>query len=176
MAYVNPYEREQRRKAEQTELQRLNAREEQGGTPASAPVEGEEPGIGRRVFDTVLDVRNNIGIGAWGSIEGMVDSLVLGPIGTVGGIFSSRFADTMKKAIQYNVTEDFLFPLYNDMHRAGTGGEFDSGETSYLRKDGTVNRIARGIGGMLPAVAVSIATMGAAAPAAAGSTAASADL
>ena len=40
MAYVNPYEREQRRKAEQTELQRLYAREEQGGTPASAPVEG----------------------------------------------------------------------------------------------------------------------------------------
>lgn len=174
MAYINPYEREQRRKAEQTELQRLYAQEEQGGTPASAPVEGEEPGVGRRVFDTVLDVRNNIGIGAWGSIEGMVDSLVLGPIGTVGGIFSSRFADTMKKAIQYNVTEDFLFPLYNDMHRAGTGGEFDSGETSYLRKDGTVNSIARGIGGMLPAVAVSIATMGAAAPAAAGSTAASA--
>lgn len=174
MAYVNPYEREQRRKAEQTELQRLYAREEQGGTPASAPVEGEEPGIGRRAFDTVLDVRNNIGIGAWGSIEGMVDSLVLGPIGAVGGIFSSRFADTMKKAIQYNVTEDFLFPLYNDMHRAGTGGEFDSGETSYLRKDGTVNSIARGIGGMLPAVAVSVATMGAAAPAAAGSTAASA--
>lgn len=174
MAYINPYEREQRRKAEQTELQRLYAREEQGGTPASAPVEGEEPGIGRRAFDTVLDVRNNIGIGAWGSIEGMVDSLVLGPIGAVGGIFSSRFADTMKKAIQYNVTEDFLFPLYNDMHRAGTGGEFDSGETSYLRKDGTVNSIARGIGGMLPAVAVSVATMGAAAPAAAGSTAASA--
>lgn len=174
MAYINPYEREQRRKAEQTELQRLYAREEQGGTPASAPVEGEEPGIGRRVIDTVLDVRNNIGIGAWGSIEGMVDSLVLGPIGAVGGVFSSRFANTMKKAIQYNVTEDFLFPLYNDMHRASTGGEFDSGETSYLRKDGTVNSIARGIGGMLPAVAVSIATMGAAAPAAAGSTAASA--
>ena len=174
MAYVNPYEREQRRKAEQTELQRLYAREEQGGTPASAPVEGEEPGIGRRAFDTVLDVRNNIGIGAWGSIEGMVDSLVLGSIGAVGGVFSSRFADTMKKAIQYNVTEDFLFPLYNDMHRATTGGDFDSGETSYLRKDGTVNSIARGIGGMLPAVAVSIATMGAAAPAAAGSTAASA--
>ncbi len=165
MAYINPYEREQRRKAEQTE---------QGETPASAPVEGEEPGIVRRAFDTVMDVRNNIGIGAWGSIEGMVDSLVLSPIGAVGGIFSSRFADTMKKAIQYNVTEDFLFPLYNDMHRASTGGEFDSGETSYLRKDGTVNSIARGIGGMLPAVAVSIATMGAAAPAAAGSTAASA--
>ena len=174
MAYINPYEREQRRKAEQTELQRLYAQEEQGGTPASAPVEGEEPGIGRRAIDTVLDVRNNIGIGAWGSIEGMVDSLVLSPIGAVGGIFSSRFADTMKKAIQYNVTEDFLFPLYNDMHRASTGGEFDSGETSYLRKDGTVNSVARGIGGMLPAVAVSIATMGAAAPAAAGSTAASA--
>lgn len=174
MAYINPYEREQRRKAEQTELQKLYAREEQGGTPASAPVEGEEPGVGRRVFDTVLDVRNNIGIGAWGSIEGIVDSLVLSPIGAVGGIFSSRFADTMKKAIQYNVTEDFLFPLYNDMHRASTGGEFDSGETSYLRKDGTVNSIARGIGGMLPAVAVSVATMGAAAPAAAGSTAASA--
>ena len=173
MAYINPYEREQRRKAEQTELQRLYAQEEQGGTPASAPVEGEEPGIGRRAFDTVMDVRNNIGIGAWGSIEGMVDSLVLGPIGAVGGIFSSRFADTMKKAIQYNVTEDFLFKNYQNASATILGGD-PSGEHSYLKDDGTVNSIARGIGGMLPAVAVSVATMGAATPAAFGSTAASA--
>ena len=173
MAYINPYEREQRRKAEQTELQRLYAQEEQGGTPASAPVEGEEPGIGRRAFDTVMDVRNNIGIGAWGSIEGMVDSLVLGPIGAVGGIFSSRFADTMKKAIQYNVTEDFLFKNYQKGSAMLLGGD-PSGEHSYLKDDGTVNSIARGIGGMLPAVAVSVATMGAATPAAFGSTAASA--
>jgi hypothetical protein len=173
MAYINPYEKEQRRKAEQTELQRLYAQEEQGGTPASAPVEGEEPGVGRRAVDTVMDVRNNIGIGAWGSIEGMVDSLVLGPIGAVGGIFSPRFADTMKKAIQYNVTEDFLFKHYQKGSAILMGGD-PSGEHSYLKDDGTVNSIARGIGAMLPAVAVSIATMGAATPAAAGSTAASA--
>lgn len=173
MAYVNPYEREQRRKAEQTELQRLYAQEEQGGTPASAPVEGEEPGIVRRAFDTVMDVRNNIGIGAWGSIEGIVDSLVLGPIGAVGGIFSSRFADTMKKAIQYNVTEDFLFKNYQKGSAMLMGGD-PSGEHSYLKDDGTVNSIARGVGGMLPAVVVSIATMGAGTPAAMAGSAASA--
>ena len=173
MAYVNPYEREQRRKAEQTELQRLYAREEQGGTPASAPVEGEEPGVGRRAFDTVMDVRNNIGIGAWGSIEGIVDSLVLSPIGAVGGIFSSRFANTMKKAIQYNVTEDFLFKNYQKGSAMLMGGD-PSGEHSYLKDDGTVNSIARGVGGMLPAVVVSIATMGAGTPAAMAGSAASA--
>ena len=173
MTYVNPYEREQRRKAEQTELQRLYAREEQGGTPASAPVEGEEPGIVRRAFDTVMDVRNNIGIGAWGSIEGIVDSLVLGPIGAVGGIFSSRFANTMKKAIQYNVTEDFLFKNYQKGSAMLMGGD-PSGEHSYLKDDGTVNSIARGVGGMLPAVVVSIATMGAGTPAAMAGSAASA--
>jgi hypothetical protein len=121
----------------------------------------------------VLDVRNNIGIGAWGSIEGIVDSLVLGPIGAVGGVFSSRFRDTMKKAIQYNVTEDFLFKHYQKGSAMLMGGD-PSGEHSYLKDDGTVNNVARGIGAMLPAVVVSIATMGAGTPAAVGSTAASA--
>ena len=76
----------------------------------------------------------------------------------------------MKKAIQYNVTENVFVASQNKLHRTLTGS--DRGEHSYLKDDGIVNNVARGIGGMLPAVVASIATFGAAAPAAVGGTAA----
>ena len=166
MSYVNPYEREPRRKAEQTELQRLYAQEELQEEP--------EVWAGRRVLDTMHDVEKNVVSGAVGSVEGVVD-FALGGIGALGGLFSPRFAEIMKKAIQYDVTNEAIMPLWrNDPISRAIRGGGDTGEYSYLKEDGTVNSIARGVGGMLPAVLVSVATMGAATPAAVGGTAASA--
>ncbi len=174
MAYINPYERERQarqRTSGEKSLAEIYGVGGQGETLAPAEKE-KEASVVRRVYDTVQDVRDNVGLGALSSVEGIVDFLI-GGVGAVGGVFSPKFRDTLKKAIAYNVTEDFWVKNRDKLHRTLMGG-YDFGENSYLKEDGTVNNIARGIGGMLPAVAVSIATMGAGTPAAAAGTAASA--
>ena len=175
MAYINPYEarrQAQERANREKTLAEIYGIGGQGET--SAPAEkGNEVGVVRRIFDTGKDIETNMAVGAWSSVEGIVDFL-LGGVGAVGGVVSPGFREAMKKAIEYNVTEDFILKNYNKGYRALFGG-YDRGENSYLKDDGTVNKVARGIGGMLPAVAVSIATYGAATPAVVGgSTAASA--
>ena len=170
MSYINPYERDRQARERANggkSLAEIYGVGGQGETPAPAVAEEKkEVGAVRRVIDTVKDVETNVAVGAWSSVEGIVD-FVLGGVGAVGGVISPRFRDAMKKAIEYNVTEDFLLETYNKGYRMISGG-YDRGENSYLKDDGTVNNVARGIGGMLPAVAVSVATMGAATPAAAG--------
>lgn len=172
MAYINPYERDRQareRAAGERSLAEIYGVGGQGETPASAPSEEKDANVFRRVWDTVEDVETNVINGAIASVEGVAD-FTLGAVGAVGGIFSEKFRDLMKKAIQYNVTENVFVASQNKLHRTLTGS--DRGEHSYLKDDGIVNNVARGIGGMLPAVVASIATFGAAAPAAVGGTAA----
>lgn len=172
MAYINPYERDRQareRAAGERSLAEIYGVGGQGETPASTPSDMKEVNVFRRAWDTVEDLEQNIINGAIGSVEGVAD-FALGAVGAVGGIFSDRFRDLMKKAIQYDVTKNVFEATQNKIHRAITGS--DLGEHSYLADDSMVNNVARGIGGMLPAVAVSAATFGAAAPAAAGGTAA----
>ena len=172
MAYVNPYERARQARERAAGERSLAEIYGVGGQRETSAKQEKEPGVVRRVYDTVQDVRDNVSRGALSSVEGIVD-FVLGAVGTVGGVFSPKLRDGIKDAIEYNVVEDFWVPSRDRLHRALMGG-YDLGENSYLKDDGAVNRAARGIGGMLPAVAVSIATMGAGAPAAAAGTAASA--
>ena len=172
MAYINPYERDRQareRAAGERSLAEIYGVGGQGETPASAPSEEKDANVFRRVWDTLEDVETNVINGAIASVEGVAD-FTLGAVGAVGGIFSEKFRDLMKKAIQYNVTENVFVASQNKLHRTLTGS--DRGEHSYLKDDGIVNNVARGIGGMLPAVVASIATFGAAAPAAVGGTAA----
>jgi len=172
MAYINPYEgiRQARERAEgKRSLAELYGVGGQGETPAYPSIPEKDTNVIRRIWDTVEDLETNVINGAISSVEGVAD-FGLGIIGSVGGVFSPRFKNLMQRAIQYNVTENVFEATQNKLHRALTGS--DRGENSYLKDDGMVNNVARGIGGMLPAVVVSIATMGAAAPAAVGGTAA----
>lgn len=172
MAYINPYEsvwQARERAAGERSLAEIYGVGGQGDTPASTPSDMKEVNVFRRAWDTVEDLEQNIINGAIGSVEGIAD-FALGAVGAVGGIFSDRFRDLMKKAIQYDVTKNVFEATQNKIHRAITGS--DLGEHSYLADDSMLSSAARGVGGMLPAVAVSAATFGAAAPAAAGGTAA----
>ena len=110
---------------------------------------------------TAGDVVGNVATGLSKGIEGIWD-LGAGVIGAVGGIFDEDFREDVKKHIAYDFTGRHIAAPLNQ-----------ATEGSYLKDGGIVEGIAQGIGQMLPAVAVSLATagIGTAAGAAAGTVA-----
>ena len=110
---------------------------------------------------TVLDVSVNVLQGATDALEGIFD-FGAGIVGFVGGLFSDEFENNVKDFIAYDFTSDVF-------GRDGAEGKLDwtwgsdLSDASYLEEDGIINSIAQGVGGMLPAVAISAATGGAAA-------------
>ena len=112
-----------------------------------------------RVGASVLDVSTNVLQGATDALEGIFD-FGAGIVGFVGGLFSDEFEKDVEDLIEYDFTSDLF-------GKDGAKGNFDwtwgsdLSKASYLKEDGIINSIAQGVGGMLPAVAISVATGGA---------------
>lgn len=112
-----------------------------------------------RAFSTIGDLAANVLTGAVKGLEGIYD-LGAGVVGAVGGIFDSDFQDRVKEHIAYDWTSETIGnPLQEAL------------KYSYLKEGGIIENVASGIGQMLPAVAVSVATGGLGAPAAMAQTA-----
>lgn len=112
-----------------------------------------------RAFSTIGDLAANVLTGAVKGLEGIYD-LGAGIVGAVGGIFDKDFQDSVKQHIAYDWTSETIGnPLQEAL------------KYSYLKDGGIIENIASGIGQMLPAVAVSVATGGLGAPAAMAQTA-----
>ena len=116
--------------------------------------ERREVGFLGRGLATVGDLLANVSTGAVKSLEGIAD-LGLGVVGGIGGIFDDDFEDSIKDIIAKDWTGTYIGEPLQEALRY-----------SYLKDGGIVENVASGLGQMLPAVAVTIATGGAGAPAA----------
>ncbi len=106
-----------------------------------------------RAISTVGDFAANVLTGAVKGLEGIYD-LGAGLVGAVGGIFDKDFQNRVKDHISYDWTNETIGnPLQ------------DALKYSYLKDGGIIEGVASGIGQMLPAVAVTVATGGAGTPA-----------
>ena len=112
-----------------------------------------------RAFSTIGDLAANVLTGAIKGLEGIYD-LGAGIVGAVGGIFDKDFQEGVKQHIAYDFTSE---KIGNPLQEAL--------KYSYLKDGGIIEGVASGIGQMLPAVAVSVATGGLGAPAAMAQTA-----
>ena len=112
-----------------------------------------------RAGHTIGDIAANVITGAVKGLEGIYD-LGAGIVGAVGGIFDKGFQDDVKKHIAHDWTSE---KIGNPLQEAL--------KYSYLKEGGIIEGVASGIGQMLPAVAVSVATGGLGAPAAMAQTA-----
>lgn len=115
--------------------------------------EANNQGFFVRIGHTIGDIAANVITGAVKGLEGIYD-LGAGVVGAVGGIFDKGFQDDVKKHISYDWTME---TFGNDWQ--------DSLKYSYTKNGGIIEGVASGIGQMLPAVAVTVATGGAGAPA-----------
>lgn len=100
---------------------------------------------------TVGDLAANVVIGALKSLEGIYD-LGAGLVGTVGGIFSDGFRNDVQNHIKYDAVGSWIGDPLDRLFK-----------DSYLEdsKAGQITEaVIQGVGQMLPAVAVSIATSG----------------
>ena len=108
---------------------------------AQAQQQDSDAGFFERVGETIGDVVFDVGYGILDGIEGIAD-LGIGLVGAVGGIFDDDFKETMKEAIEYDASYEWV-----EKH----GPDFSD---SYLSDDSLVKQIARSVGGMLPSIAV----------------------
>lgn len=111
--------------------------------------------IGKGVA-TGLDLGANVGIGALKSLEGIFD-IGASLVGTVGGWFSEDFKREVEKVVEYQAVNELL---ENPLDELGL-------KHSYLNDSEIgeiIGGVAQGVGGMLPAVVVTAATGGTAAP------------
>lgn len=132
-------------RAQQNQLDKyLEAqRQAQAAQQAQAQQQDSDAGFFERVGETIGDVALDIGYGLLDGIEGIAD-LGIGLVGAVGGIFDDDFKETMKEAIEYDASYEWV-----EKH----GPDFSE---SYLSDDSLVKQIARSVGGMLPSIAVSM--------------------
>lgn len=115
-----------------------------------------------RTVSTIGDLASNVITGAIKGLEGIWD-LGAGVVGAVGGIFSDDFQDSVKKHIAYDFTGEHIGDPLQELF-----------EHSYTKNGGIVESIASGLGQMLPAVAVTVATGGTSAAATVGQAASAA--
>ncbi|MBE6585072.1 MAG: hypothetical protein E7645_00935 [Ruminococcaceae bacterium] len=155
MAFIDPY------KNREYTLQEY-ARAMERGQEAKEGT-SEEKNVLLGAVDTAVDLGGNVLEGAGRSIEGIFD-MVAGVVGGVGGLISKDFQEGVQDVIEFDVTDWAGNEIFNRAHRMLTGR--DIAEDSYLKDGGMIEQVLQGVGGMLPAVAVSLATSGAGAPAA----------
>jgi hypothetical protein len=178
--------------ADRRALANIQARERQSqarrtlvdSTPAT---ETEKSNPLMKVLGTANDLGRNVTQGAFKAVEGIVDTGA-GVVGAVGGLISKDFQNNVRSFIETDWTGKYLDEMIigaNVVPRLLTG-DFVGGisaaigtalplknkayENSYLEDGGMVEQVAQGVGQMLPAVAVTIATGGLGAGAAAGGT------
>lgn len=128
----------------------------------------DSAGIVERVWHTGEGAVKSLARGAIDSVEGIAD-LGLGVVGGVGGIFSPKFRKLMKDVVEYDAVQEWIFDPLDDIAENVRGSRI--GEYSYIKEGSLPDMVIEGVGGMLPAVAISIATAGFGAPAAAAGTA-----
>lgn len=108
-----------------------------------------------RIGHTVGRVGGRILTGALKSVEGLVDA-TMGVGGAAAGIFSKEAQDKTRELIKFDATEEWIGKHINNLTQYSYTGDGKVGEI--------LENVASGVGQMLPAVAVSILTAGAAAP------------
>lgn len=126
---------------------------------ANEPIEKQEPkqNTGYQfgsILSTIGDIFGDIKVGIGKSVEGIVD-YGLGAVGSLAGVFgATNLEDALARAVEYDVT-------------GNTIGKVDDflGQRSLINNDNKISKIihgvGQGVGGMLPAIAVSLATGGA---------------
>ena len=111
-----------------------------------------------RTLATGGDLLGSVLTGAVKGVEGIVDAGI-GLTGFVGGLFSEDFKEGAKRAVEYDWTQE---NLGKHIDKATEGSFARENEILSFIKD-----VTGGVGQMLPAVAISLATAGLGAPAAA---------
>ena len=114
-----------------------------------------------RGVSTIGDIAANVITGAVKGLEGIYD-LGASLVGAVGGIFDEDFQNRVKSHVAYDWTSETIGNPLQELTKY-----------SYTKDGGIIEGVASGIGQMLPAVAVSIATAGIGAAASGASLAAS---
>lgn len=109
-----------------------------------------------KTLHTVGDVGANVLTGVGKGLEGIVD-FGAGLVGAVGGIFSDDFQDSMQDFIARDHTGELYGNAWQEALEHSALNDSKVGQI--------VEGVAQGVGQMLPAVAMSVATGGAAAPA-----------
>lgn len=106
-----------------------------------------------RGLSTIGDLAANVLTGAIKGLEGIYD-LGASIVGGVGGLFSQDFQDSVKEHVAYDWTGETIGNPLQELTKY-----------SYTDNGGLIENVASGLGQMLPAVAVTIVTAGAGAPA-----------
>ncbi len=110
-----------------------------------------------RGLATIGDLAANVITGAVKGLEGIVD-LGVGAVGAVGGIFSEDFQKGAQDIISYDWTSETIGNPLQELTKYSYTNNNKIGEI--------IEGVASGVGQMLPAVVVSVATGGLGAPAA----------
>ena len=134
----------------------------------TTPEDADSAGIFERIWHTGEGTVKSLTRGAIDSVEGIVD-LGIGLVGGVGGMFSPKFRQLMKEAVEYDAVQEWIYDPMDAVVEDIRGSRI--GEYSYIEEGSLPDMVIEGVGGMLPAVAISIATAGLGAPAAAAGTA-----
>ena len=135
---------------QQQEQQRLNALAERNKESNAGFIE--------KIFDTAGDFSGQVVSGLVKGLEGIYD-FGASIVGGIGGIFSDDFQDSVKEHISYDFTGNHVSSHFNEW--------FSDSYLNDMGKAGDIIQgVANGIGQMLPAVIVTVATGGAGAPAA----------
>lgn len=119
--------------------------------------EKENANFFEKMFDTSMDLSGQVVSGLIKGLEGIYD-FGASIVGGVGGIFSDDFRDSVKDHISYDFTGNHVSSHFNEW--------FSDSYLNDMGKAGDiVQGIFNGIGQMLPAVVVTVATGGAGASA-----------
>lgn len=166
---INPYEQMLVARRKASAIDPLDYYRSMAQQAEPVPVENaDSAGIVERVWHTGEGAVKSLARGAIDSVEGIAD-LGLGVVGGVGGIFSPKFRKLMKDVVEYDAVQEWIFDPLDDIAEDVRGSRI--GEYSYIKEGSLPDMVIEGVGGMLPAVAISIATAGLGAPAAAAGTA-----
>lgn len=107
-----------------------------------------------RGISTIGDLAANVLTGAIKGLEGIYD-LGASIVGGVGGLFSKDFQNSVKEHVAYDWTGETIGNPLQELTKY-----------SYTDNGGLIENVASGVGQILPAVAVTVLTAGAGAPAA----------
>lgn len=145
--FVSQYAERQKEALEESERQQLQA-------ARAEYKEKESQNFLVRGLSTIGDLAANVITGAVKGLEGIYD-LGAGIVGGIGGIFDKDFQNSVQEHIAYDWTTETIGNPLQELTKY-----------SYLKDGGIIESVASGVGQMLPAVAVTVATGGLGAPAA----------
>lgn len=183
--------------ADRRALANIQARERQAQAKRNIVPNSQTPVVAKnkttnpllRGVATLRDLGENVNRGAYKGVEGIVD-FGAGLVGAVGGLFSDDFENDVKKFIETDWTGKYFDEINTGATAAlqaiisgdliGTAisavgnhhiSKAGLSDHSYLKEGGMVEQVAQGVGQMLPAVAIGLATGGLGAGAAGGAAA-----